>query len=239
MAHGSSGSPKNMSQNQPFALILRRTRRGRQPRRFPAPAPAFPKLPGRRNCARAHAAVGHGHLYQGRFKSFPIQQDQRLLTVRYVQRNPLRAKLAKSAQQWRWRSCAVRFDPAHPLHALLADWPVRRRKDWLQGVNAPQTPPEEAAVQEHIRRNRPWGDQQWVTRTAEALNLGQKLRPRGRPPAGGKPGKSPTVRNSGAFPCRTPLQLSTAPTTLLILPKGRWKRGRQCLRRPMIPHEVR
>ena len=40
----------------------------------------------------AHAAVGHGHLYQGRFKSFPIEQDEHLLSVlRYVERNPLRA----------------------------------------------------------------------------------------------------------------------------------------------------
>ena len=138
----------------------------------------------------AHAAVGHGHLYQGRFKSFPIQQDQHLLTVlRYVQRNPVRANLVKAAQQWRWGSCAVRIDPSHELHALLSDWPVRRRKDWLQWVNTPQTPQEEAAVLEHIRRNRPWGDQQWVTRTAEALNLGQTLRPRGRPKIEGKPGK--------------------------------------------------
>jgi putative transposase len=138
----------------------------------------------------AHAAVGHGHLYQGRFKSFPIQQDQHLLTVlRYVQRNPVRANLVKAAQQWRWGSCAVRLDRSHELHALLADWPVRRRKDWLQWVNTPQTPQEEAAVLEHIRRNRPWGDQQWVTRTAEALNLGQTLRPRGRPKIEEKPGK--------------------------------------------------
>jgi len=40
----------------------------------------------------AHDAVGHGHLYQGRFKSFPIEQDGHLLTVlRYVERNPVRA----------------------------------------------------------------------------------------------------------------------------------------------------
>src|ERR1041385_1414085 len=51
----------------------------------------------------AHDAVGHGHLYQGRFKSFPIQEDGHLLTVlRYVERNPLRAGLVSSAQDWRW-----------------------------------------------------------------------------------------------------------------------------------------
>jgi len=35
-------------QNQPFALILRRTRRGRQPRRFPAARPSLPQTAGQR-----------------------------------------------------------------------------------------------------------------------------------------------------------------------------------------------
>ena len=50
----------------------------------------------------SHDAVGHGHLYQGRFKSFPIEQDEHLLTVlRYVERNPVRAGAAKRAENWR------------------------------------------------------------------------------------------------------------------------------------------
>ena len=130
----------------------------------------------------AHAAVGHGHLYQGRFKTFPIQRTERLLTVlRYVERNPLRAKLVRAAEDWPWGSCAVRLRLSHELYPLLADWPVERPHKWLQWVNTPQTPQEEAAVQEHIRRGRPWGDEAWVRDTAKALNLGQTLRPRGRP----------------------------------------------------------
>ena len=49
--------------------------------------------------ANRHTA-GSGHLYQGRFKSFPVQDDPHFLTVcRYVERNPLRANLVKSADQ--------------------------------------------------------------------------------------------------------------------------------------------
>src|SRR5262245_49854312 len=52
-----------------------------------------------------HHTAGTGPLYQGRFKSFPVQQDEHLLSVcRYVERNPLRAKLAKRAENWRWSS---------------------------------------------------------------------------------------------------------------------------------------
>src|SRR5208283_4877110 len=84
----------------------------------------------------SHAAVGRGHLYQGRFKSFPIEQDEHLLTVlRYVQRNPVRAGLVRRAEQWRWGSCHVRENRGHDLYRLLSAWPSRRPARWLARVN--------------------------------------------------------------------------------------------------------
>ena len=49
--------------------------------------------------------TGKGHLYQGRFKSFPIQDDEHFFSVcRYVERNSLRAGLVGRAEDWRWGS---------------------------------------------------------------------------------------------------------------------------------------
>lgn len=60
---------------------------------------------------------GSGHVWQGRFKAFPIQRDEHLLTVmRYVERNPLRAKLVRRAEAWRWSS----------LGAIAADEQIGR-----------------------------------------------------------------------------------------------------------------
>ena len=58
---------------------------------------------------RYHGHYGSdGHVWQGRFKAFPIQQDEHLLTViRYVERNPLRANLVIRAEDWRWSSLAA------------------------------------------------------------------------------------------------------------------------------------
>ena len=54
--------------------------------------------------AHRHSA-GTGHVYQGRFKSFPVQEDEHFYTVcRYVERNALRANLVSQAEQWRWSS---------------------------------------------------------------------------------------------------------------------------------------
>src|SRR3990167_9835459 len=49
-----------------------------------------------------YGTQGTGPLYQGRFKTFPIEEDDHLLTVlRYVERNPLRAKMVDEADAWR------------------------------------------------------------------------------------------------------------------------------------------
>lgn len=146
----------------------------------------------------AHNAVGHGHLYQGRFKSFPIEADDHLLTVlRYVERNPVRAGVVRRAQDWRWGSCQVRQTRGHDLRPLLAPWPVVRRRDWAEWVNEPQTPAEEAAIKEHIARGRPLGSEAWIKRTVKRLSLEQTMRPRGRPLGWRKP-KPTTEAHKGS-----------------------------------------
>jgi putative transposase len=53
-----------------------------------------------------------GHVWQGRFKAFPIQEDDHLLSVlRYIERNPLRAKLVAKAEDWSWSSLRYRLEP--------------------------------------------------------------------------------------------------------------------------------
>ncbi len=45
--------------------------------------------------------VGLGHVYQGRYKSFPVEEDEHFLAVaRYVERNALRANLVLRAEEW-------------------------------------------------------------------------------------------------------------------------------------------
>src|SRR5205814_615820 len=57
----------------------------------------------------SHNAVGIGPLYQGRFKSLPVEVDHHLATMlRYIERNPLRANLVRSAIDWRWGSARIR-----------------------------------------------------------------------------------------------------------------------------------
>ena len=129
-----------------------------------------------------HHTSGTGHLYQGRFKSFPIQRDDHLLTVcRYVERNALRANLVKRAEEWRYDSLWRRQQGDAKLLAILADWPVQRPRTWLQDVNRPQGRREVEALRRSLIKGCPYGSPEWQARIAARLGLSHTLRPRGRP----------------------------------------------------------
>lgn len=127
-------------------------------------------------------SAGDGHVYQGRFKSFPIQEDDHFYTVaRYVERNALRARLANRAEQWRWCSLYRWLRNSSDDKDLLAPWPLARRQNWADYVNAPQTEAEVAAIHESVRRGTPFGDDLWSDDAAVRLGLESTRRPRGRP----------------------------------------------------------
>ena len=125
--------------------------------------------------ARWRAGGGSsGHVWQGRFKAFPIQKDAHLLAVlRYVERNPLRAGLVERAEDWRWSSLSAR--------GLLSASPVERGRGWAARVNAAESESELDALRRSVRRGAPYGTGAWVQSTAARLGLEASLRPRGRP----------------------------------------------------------
>jgi putative transposase len=140
----------------------------------------------RRHACRASA--GTGHLYQGRFKSFVVQDDAHFLAVsRYVEANALRANLVRRAEDWRWgslwRTARGKADQPPRLHR----WPVSRPSDWLAYVNQPVAAVEVDALRHCARRGRPYGDEAWVAGVAHELGLQSTLRPRGRPVTKGDP----------------------------------------------------
>ena len=101
-----------------------------------------------------------GHVWQGRFKSFIVQEDVYLLTVaRYIAGNPLRAGLVTSARDWQWsshgESCgAVERSLTHPL-------PVSLPNDWAAFVNAALTQQELEKLQRSVDRQAPFGHRDW------------------------------------------------------------------------------
>jgi len=132
----------------------------------------------------AHGTVGIGHLYQGRYRSFPVQEGGHYLTLmRYVESNPLRAGLVVRSGEWAWSSLAVRLGAEKPLKVV--DGPVRLPVRWerlVDGFVNEATGGIDACVQ----RGRPFGEVSWVVKTAGALSLESTLRARGRPAKDGE-----------------------------------------------------
>ncbi len=123
---------------------------------------------------------GGGHLYQGRFKCFPVQDEAHFLTVcRYVEANALRAGLVKQAERWMWGGLYTRGHRGKPF--ALASWPVERPRGWTTVVNEALEEKVLEWVRTCVNRGRPCGKPHWVQRTAERLGLTFTLRDPGRP----------------------------------------------------------
>jgi putative transposase len=128
---------------------------------------------------RAHYRRTSGHLYQGRYKSFPVEEDAYLLTLlRYVEANPVRAKSVDRAQDWQWSSfgCEDRL-----RKELLSLWPVERPRNWTALVNEPLGSKEQAQIKTSLKRDRPLGSDAWTLKIAKRMGLQYTLNPRGRP----------------------------------------------------------
>ena len=124
--------------------------------------------------------TGSGHVYQGRFKSFPVQDDEHFYAVcRYVERNALRANLVERAEQWRWGSVHGWYSGQE--NALLAAWPLPRGLVWLEHVNAPQSEAELTALRRCVTRGCPYGEEPWCHQMVQRLGLESTIRPQGRP----------------------------------------------------------
>jgi len=137
-----------------------------------------------------------GHVWQGRFKSLPVQHRRPtaaeraqgvvetanpLWTVlRYVERNPLRAGLVKRAEDWPFSS--LRWATGlEPTPAWVDPSWLERPAGWLAAVNAEEDEAELAAVRQSVTRGTPFGQDAWVKQVAKLLGLESSLHPRGRP----------------------------------------------------------
>ena len=130
-----------------------------------------------------------GHVWQGRFKSPVIQDDEHLLTVlRYIEANPLRARIVKDAGKYPWSSYCVHglgeaSELVSPLvtYEELAETSATRQRRWAEKVHQPMKESLVTGVRRSVETGLPYGDPRWITRLASKLKLDLTIRPRGRP----------------------------------------------------------
>ena len=137
---------------------------------------------------RYHAqtrTAGYGHIYQGRYKSLPVETNQHFLTlVRYVERNAKRAGLVKKAQDWPGSSVYARLYGNAEQKRLLSPWPLAEPKDYVPWLNQPQPKEEIENIRSAIQRSRPYGSEQWVSKAVAQFGLENTIRNPWRPKKG-------------------------------------------------------
>ena len=83
---------------------------------------------------RRSGTRGHGHVYQDRYKSIPVENDAHYLTLmRYIEANPMTVGLVERAERWPWSGFADRLSGRC---RIICDGPVPLPTNWTEIVNA-------------------------------------------------------------------------------------------------------
>jgi putative transposase len=123
-----------------------------------------------------------GHLWQERFSSFVMDERYLLACARYIENNPVRAKLAKRPEKWQWSSAIAHLSGRNddlvnvePILSIL-------NEDWRKFLGGAIPSEELDEIRKHSRTGRPLGSKDFVSRLEQ--RLGRDLMPK-------KPGRKP------------------------------------------------
>jgi len=120
-----------------------------------------------------------GHIWQGRYKSFIVQNNEYLLMVlRYVENNPVRKGLVKMAKDWPWSSHKERI---YKNENIISDSPINLPENWEEYVNKPLINNELEMLRHSVARQMPYGENDWRIKICKDLGLESTIRPIGRP----------------------------------------------------------
>jgi putative transposase len=126
--------------------------------------------------------IGSGHLYQGRYKSFIVDTDAYLLTlIKYVERNPVRAKLTGRCEDWKWGSAWRRITGTKEQQKILDTPPTLFPRSYTKWINTPDEDEDVLTIRQSVNKGVPYGRERWVDAMVSKHNLHTTLRAPGRP----------------------------------------------------------
>ena len=125
-----------------------------------------------------------GHLWQGRFFSSPLDTSYLWAAIRYVERNPVRAKLVRRAERYPWSSA-----PAHCQggnDTVLTTDPAWRKQlksigNWSAWLAEGDESGKLSVLRRHIEKGLPCGSDAFVRKLERTAKRVLRYRPQGRP----------------------------------------------------------
>ncbi len=134
-----------------------------------------------------------GHVWQGRYFSAPLDEAYLWATLRYVDRNPVRAGLVRKAERYPWSSaaahCGVRKDRI--LTPKRQWWKqFQAVEDWSAWLAEGDDPEKLMVIRRNINKGLPCGSESFLKKLEKQVGQMLHYRPQGRP-------KSRIDRNKG------------------------------------------
>ena len=125
-----------------------------------------------------------GHLWQGRFFSSALDETYLWAAIRYVERNPVRARMVRKAQRYRWSSASAHCGLRHD--AMLTGKSAWRRQfesigDWSAWLAEGDEPDELDVLRRNADKGLPCGSDRFIRKLERLTGRALTYRPRGRP----------------------------------------------------------
>jgi len=110
---------------------------------------------------------------------WPKYDGHYLTVLRYIEANPVRAKIVKDVGNWRWSSFTAR--QGTECLFKLSPGPVELPRQWDKLVRQQVESREAENLEKSMQRGMPFGDLVWRQTTARKFGLESTMRPKGRP----------------------------------------------------------
>jgi len=117
-----------------------------------------------------------GHLWQGRFASFVMEESYLLACTRYIELNPVRAKLVKHPEDWPWSSAKAHIKGKDIILSITKPLLEMVGKPWKKFLSADVGNPDIELFRKHERTGRPLGDDSFIGRLE--VSLDRRLKPK-------------------------------------------------------------
>lgn len=128
-----------------------------------------------------------GHLWQGRFFSSPLDDAHLWAAIRYVERNPVRAKIVSRAEEYPWSSAAAHCGLGKdPILCGSTAWDSASVdiSDWSAWLKEPDDAEKLQRLRRHAQKNLPCGCERFIERLETIAGRPLRARPTGRPRKG-------------------------------------------------------
>lgn len=129
--------------------------------------------------------IGHGHVYQGRYKSFLVEENSYLWALlAYIERNALRAKLVEFLKDWKWSSYYKRLYGTPLQKNLLATNSITWPDNYMELLTLDEEKENLEIIRNSVNRGKPFGSDNWTNKVLKKFGLEITERKRGRPKKG-------------------------------------------------------